>query len=67
MRPRALTLSRYALHSFAGKCEWLDNKHVVFGRVLEGMLAVRRCEAIAVNPSTSKPRLPIVIVQCGEM
>ena len=49
------------------KCDWLDNKHVVFGRVLDGMLAVRKCEQIAVNPQTSKPRLPVVITQCGEM
>ncbi len=50
-----------------GACEWLDDKHVVFGRVVDGMLTVRKAEAVAVNPQTSKPRLPVVITMCGEM
>jgi peptidyl-prolyl isomerase H (cyclophilin H) len=50
-----------------GACEWLDDKHVVFGRVIDGMLTVRKAEAVAVNPQTSKPRLPVVITMCGEM
>lgn len=50
-----------------GACEWLDDKHVVFGRVIDGMLTVRKAEAVAVNPQTSKPRLPVVVTMCGEM
>ncbi|KAF8819986.1 U-snRNP-associated cyclophilin family protein [Cardiosporidium cionae] len=51
------------------KCDWLDNKHVVFGQVLdsESMLVVRKMESISVTASTNKPKLPVVITQCGEL
>jgi peptidyl-prolyl isomerase H (cyclophilin H) len=47
--------------------EWLDGKHVVFGQVLDSssMLTVRKCEAVPVSGTT--PRMPIRIVQCGEL
>jgi peptidyl-prolyl isomerase H (cyclophilin H) len=49
------------------KCEWLDNKHVVFGRVLgDGMLAVRKIENVATGPN-NRPKLACVISECGEM
>jgi peptidyl-prolyl isomerase H (cyclophilin H) len=49
------------------KADWLDNKHVVFGRVLgESMLPIRKIEAVATGPN-NKPKLPCVITQCGEM
>ncbi|KAK1400968.1 Peptidyl-prolyl cis-trans isomerase [Heracleum sosnowskyi] len=33
------------------KCDWLDNKHVVFGRVLgDGLLVVRKIENVATAP-----------------
>lgn len=51
-----------------GKAEWLDGKHVVFGRVLgDGMLVIRKLEAVPVAGAGSKPKLPCVITQCGEM
>ena len=47
--------------------DWLDGKHVVFGRVLgEGLLTLRKLENVAVG-ANNKPRLPCVITQCGEM
>ena len=51
------------------KTDWLDGKHCVFGKVLdsESMLTVRKCEAVQVSGSNNKPRIPIRIVQCGEM
>ncbi len=47
-------------------CPWLDGKHVVFGRVIDGMLTVRKMEAVSVG-ANSKPTLPILITECGEM
>jgi peptidyl-prolyl isomerase H (cyclophilin H) len=50
-----------------GAAEWLDGKHVVFGKVLDApsMLTVRKCEAVPVTGT--KPRMPIRIVSCGEL
>jgi peptidyl-prolyl isomerase H (cyclophilin H) len=51
------------------KCDWLDGKHVVFGKVLDdsSMLTVRKCEAAPVIGGKGKPRIPLRIVQCGEL
>eukprot|EP00919_Chromeraceae_sp_WS-2016_P045843 GHVR01109031.1.p1 GENE.GHVR01109031.1~~GHVR01109031.1.p1 ORF type:complete len:183 (+),score=37.42 GHVR01109031.1:69-617(+) len=48
-------------------CDWLDGKHVVFGKVLdqESMLVVRKIEAVSVGQN-SRPRMPVIISQCGE-
>ena len=45
----------------------LNNLLVVFGKVLDAtsMLTVRKCEAAPVNGST--PRVPLKIVECGEL
>jgi len=48
------------------KCDWLDKKHVVFGKVIDGMLTIRKVEAVLVGPN-SKPKLPCMIAECGEM
>lgn len=51
------------------KAEWLDGKHCVFGRVLDadGMLIVRKVEAVPVDPKTSVPKLEVTIDESGEM
>eukprot|EP01063_Lacrimia_lanifica_P031563 TRINITY_DN522_c5_g1_i1.p1 TRINITY_DN522_c5_g1~~TRINITY_DN522_c5_g1_i1.p1 ORF type:complete len:211 (+),score=74.80 TRINITY_DN522_c5_g1_i1:66-698(+) len=49
------------------KTEWLDNKHVVFGKVIDGMLTVRKVEAVSVVGKGQKPKIPCVISECGEM
>ena len=52
------------------KCEWLDGKHVVFGKVVddgESMLTVRKIEAVETNQKTQQPRLKCEITQCGEL
>jgi len=48
------------------KCDFLDGKHVVFGRVLDGLLVVRKIENVPTGPN-NKPKIPVVISQCGEM
>ncbi|KAJ1448811.1 cyclophilin-like domain-containing protein [Pelagophyceae sp. CCMP2097] len=44
----------------------LDGKHVVFGRVVEGMDVVRMLEAVQVEGG-SKPTLECVIADCGQL
>jgi hypothetical protein len=49
------------------KTDWLDNKHVVFGRILgDGMLVMRKMENVMTGPN-NKPKLQVVIAECGEM
>ena len=45
------------------KCEWLDGKHVVFGKVLDqsSMLTVRKIE------NTDVKRLKVTVAECGEL
>ncbi|TRY99484.1 hypothetical protein DNTS_023009 [Danionella cerebrum] len=48
------------------KCDWLDGKHVVFGKVVDGLLVMRKIENVPTGPN-NKPKLPIVVAQCGEI
>jgi peptidyl-prolyl isomerase H (cyclophilin H) len=52
-------------------CDWLDGKHVAFGRVLEdhppnGLFLLRKIEHVATGPQ-NRPRIPVLIAECGEM
>ena len=47
------------------KTEWLDGKHTVFGKVLDGMDVVKKIESVGSQSGT--PRENVVIVDCGEM
>jgi len=49
--------------------DWLDGKHVVFGRVLgDGLLVLRKLENVTTGGAPGNvPKLPCVITQCGEM
>jgi peptidylprolyl isomerase len=46
-------------------CPWLDRKHVVFGRVVEGMEVVREIQRQGSRAGT--PQKACVIAECGEL
>jgi peptidyl-prolyl isomerase H (cyclophilin H) len=50
------------------KAEWLDGKHVIFGKLLDedSMLVLRKIENVPIG-ANSKPKLPVAIEQCGEL
>jgi len=45
--------------------DFLDNKHTVFGRVVEGMDIVKKMEAQGSQSGTTKAR--VVIADCGQL
>jgi len=48
------------------KAQWLDNAHVVFGRVTKGLDYLDEIEAIPTEAG-DKPSQPLVVVDCGEV
>ncbi|KAF4588327.1 Peptidyl-prolyl cis-trans isomerase H [Pleurotus pulmonarius] len=42
------------------KCDFLDGKHVVFGRVIDGMLTLRKIENVPTGPN-NRPKLVVKI------
>ncbi|KAJ3300162.1 hypothetical protein HK104_003772 [Borealophlyctis nickersoniae] len=48
------------------KCDFLDGKHVVFGRLVDGLLTLRKIENVPTGPN-NRPKLPVIISECGEM
>ena len=47
------------------KTPWLDGKHVVFGKVVEGMDVVRKMEEL--GSQQGRTRAPVVIADCGQL
>jgi cyclophilin family peptidyl-prolyl cis-trans isomerase len=46
--------------------QWLDGRHVVFGKILEGMDVVRKIEGQKRN-SYDKPNAACVIAEAGQL
>jgi len=44
---------------------WLDNKHVVFGKVIEGFEVVKQMEAA--GSQSGSTRVEVVIADCGQL
>ena len=47
------------------KTEWLNGKHVVFGKVIEGMDVVKTVEGV--GSESGKTSAPVVIADCGQL
>jgi len=47
------------------KTSWLDGKHVVFGRVVDGMNVVKSVEALGTRDGS--PKKTIYIAECGQL
>ncbi|OMH80277.1 Peptidyl-prolyl cis-trans isomerase H [Zancudomyces culisetae] len=51
------------------KCDFLDRKHVVFGKLVDdgtSLVTLRKIENVPTGPN-NRPKLPVVISECGEM
>jgi len=48
-----------------GNTEWLDGKHVVFGRVLEGLEVIKKMEAL--GSRSGKTSKKVTVMDCGEL
>jgi len=46
--------------------EFLNGKHCIFGIVTDGLMVVRKMEAVPIG-AANRPRLTVKIIECGEM
>ena len=47
------------------QCQWLDNKHVVFGKVVDGLPVLDALESV--GSETGQTRAPCIIHDCGQL
>jgi len=47
------------------KTSWLDNRHVVFGNVVEGMDIVKKIESY--GSQSGKPTKTVCVADCGQL
>merc|ERR1712083_483404 len=47
------------------KTSWLDGKHVVFGKVVEGMDVVKKIESV--GSQSGKTSQPVMVADCGQL
>lgn len=46
-------------------CPWLDGKHTVFGKAIDGLQVIKALEAVSSGNGATKK--PVTIVDCGEL
>ncbi|KIL65929.1 hypothetical protein M378DRAFT_186290 [Amanita muscaria Koide BX008] len=57
---------QYSLFITTVVTSWLDGRHVVFGKILDGMDIVKAIENVP-KGSGDKPKEDVIIVDCGEL
>ncbi|KAJ1917628.1 Peptidyl-prolyl cis-trans isomerase-like 1 [Mycoemilia scoparia] len=48
------------------ECKYLDGHNVVFGKVIDGIFTLQKMENVPIGQN-NRPKVPIVITECGEM
>ncbi len=63
---KSVLISPFQFFITCAKCDFLDKKHVVFGRVIDGLLVMRKVENVPTG-ANNRPKITVTIVQCGQM
>ena len=63
--PLRLQCIKSLAHLLCPQARWLDHKHVVFGKVIQGFNVVETIGNLPTNLHSAKPEHHIKIVDCG--